>query len=184
MLYGIRNVCIQNSCKAFYQIRKIVVCACTGNAGNVTPRRLQRKPLVSDPGMHHDTVSRTCRDACRDRGRGKTFPAFPAHAHPPFYVSGKSPNTRHSTESQLGREFSPLGCLRLVLAYNFYFVYGGDMSMSPYDGSRADANYGLIASCDDARFPSHEYSPRTQRHTFTTPSGVQCATQICNFSND
>ena len=100
---------------------------------------------------------------------------------PQFYVSGKRPNTRHSTESQLGREFSPLGCLRLVLAYNFYFVYGGDMSMSPYDGSRADANYGLIASCDDARFPSHEYSPRTQRHTFTTPSGVQCATQICNF---
>ena len=29
-------------------------CACAGNAGNVFPRhRLQRKPLVSDPGMHH-----------------------------------------------------------------------------------------------------------------------------------
>ena len=37
---------------------------------------------------------RTCRDACRDRLHavaGKTFPAFPAHAHTQFYVSGKRP---------------------------------------------------------------------------------------------
>ena len=37
-------------------------------------------------------ASRTCRDACRDRlpaVAGKTFPAFRAHAHPQFYVSGK-----------------------------------------------------------------------------------------------
>ena len=39
-------------------------------------------------------ASRTCPDACRDRlpaGAGKTFPAFPAHAHPQFYVSGERP---------------------------------------------------------------------------------------------
>ena len=51
------------------------------------PPRFQRKLLVSDP-------SRTCRDACRDRlpaVTGKTFPAFPAHTHPQFYVSGKRP---------------------------------------------------------------------------------------------
>ena len=43
--------------------------------------RLQRKPLVSDPGMHHGTCP--CRDACRDRKIAvarKTFPAFLAHA--------------------------------------------------------------------------------------------------------
>ena len=41
---------------ASYQIRKIAGCACAGNAGNVLPRRqFQRKPLVSDPGMHHGT---------------------------------------------------------------------------------------------------------------------------------
>ena len=41
---------------ASYQIRKIAGCACTGNAGNVClTRRLQRKPLVSDPDMHHGT---------------------------------------------------------------------------------------------------------------------------------
>ena len=31
-------------------------CACAGNAGNIfTHRPFQRKPLVSDPGMHHGT---------------------------------------------------------------------------------------------------------------------------------
>ena len=40
---------------------------------------------------------RTCRDACRDRlpaVTGKTFPAFPARAHPQFCVSGKRPILR------------------------------------------------------------------------------------------
>ena len=39
-------------------------------------------------------ASRTCRDTCRDclpAKVGKTIPAFPAHAHPQFYVSGKRP---------------------------------------------------------------------------------------------
>ena len=41
---------------ASYQICKIAGCACAGNVGNVFPRRrFQRKPLVSDPGMHHGT---------------------------------------------------------------------------------------------------------------------------------
>ena len=35
---------------------KIAGCACTGNAGNVFPaNRLQRKPLVNNPNMHHGT---------------------------------------------------------------------------------------------------------------------------------
>ena len=41
---------------------------------------------------------RTCRDACRDclpAVAGKTFPAFPAHAPPQFYVSGKRPMGRY-----------------------------------------------------------------------------------------
>ena len=37
-------------------MRKIMGCACAVNAGNVFPtRRLQREPLVSDPGMHDGT---------------------------------------------------------------------------------------------------------------------------------
>ena len=78
-----------NCCRPWvsYQIRKIAGCACAGNGGNVySRRRLQRKPLVSDPGMHH------CRDACRDRLSAKAekmFPAFPAHMRRQFYVSDK-----------------------------------------------------------------------------------------------
>ena len=45
---------IDTAPRTSYQIRKIAGCACAGNAGNVFPRhRLQWKPLVSDPGMHH-----------------------------------------------------------------------------------------------------------------------------------
>ena len=81
---------------ASFQIRTIVGCACTGNTGKVFPRdRLQRKPLVNDPDMHHGTcVTHVPWYACRDRlaaVAGKTFPAYPAHAHPQFYVSDKRP---------------------------------------------------------------------------------------------
>ena len=39
---------------ASYHIRKIAGGACAGNAGNLSPPTgLQRKPLVSDPGMPH-----------------------------------------------------------------------------------------------------------------------------------
>ena len=40
-----------------YQVRKIAGCACAGNAGTFSRHRLQRKSLVSDPGMHHGTCS-------------------------------------------------------------------------------------------------------------------------------
>ena len=66
---------------ASYQIRKIACCACTGNAGNVSSHsRLQRKPLVSDTGMHHGT----CRDACRDRlpAGEKNVPVIPGACAP------------------------------------------------------------------------------------------------------
>ena len=47
--------------------------------------RLQRKPLVSDPGMHHDTcVTQVlwCMLGSLTRGGGENVPAFPAHAQP------------------------------------------------------------------------------------------------------
>ena len=41
---------------ASYQLRKIAVYACAGNAGNVCPTTdFKGKMLVSDPGMHHNT---------------------------------------------------------------------------------------------------------------------------------
>ena len=71
---------------ASYQIRKIAGCACAGNGGNVSPRRqFQRKPLVSDPGMHHGTCvthvpwcmsgSLTCDD-------GENVPGIPGACAP------------------------------------------------------------------------------------------------------
>ena len=46
----IRNGTVKSPPWASYQIRNIAVCACAGNAGNISP-----PPWVSDPGMHHDT---------------------------------------------------------------------------------------------------------------------------------
>ena len=59
------------------------------------PQPTQRKPLVSDPGMHHGT----CRDACRDRLPAvawKTSPAFPAHAQPAHLHIWQEAHVQHN----------------------------------------------------------------------------------------
>ena len=65
---------------ASYQIRKIAGCACAGNAGNVFPsHRLHRKPLVSDPDMHHGTcVTHVpwCMSGSLTRGGGENVPGI------------------------------------------------------------------------------------------------------------
>ena len=71
---------------ASYQIRKIAGCACAGNAGNVFPRRrIQRKTLVSDPGMHHGTcVTHVpwCMSGLLTRGGGENVPGIPGACAP------------------------------------------------------------------------------------------------------
>ena len=66
---------------ASYQIRKTAGCACAGNAGNVSPRhRIQRKLLVSDPGMHHGTcVTHVpwCMSGSLTPGGGENVPGIP-----------------------------------------------------------------------------------------------------------
>ena len=50
--------------------------------------RLQRKPLVSDPGMHHGTCVMHvpwCMSGSLTRG-AKTLPAFPVHAQPATFT--------------------------------------------------------------------------------------------------
>ena len=73
---------------ASYQIRKIAGCACAGNAGNVFPRRrFQRKPLVSDPGMHHGTcVTHVpwCMSGSLTCGDGENVPGIPGACAPPI----------------------------------------------------------------------------------------------------
>ena len=66
---------------ASYQICKIAGCAWAGNAGNVPPRRrIQRKLLVSDPGMHHGTcVTHVpwCMSGSLTHGGGENVPGIP-----------------------------------------------------------------------------------------------------------
>ena len=52
--------------QASYQIRKIAGCACTGNAGNVSPPPTT-KETIAIPACITARAWRTCRDACRDR---------------------------------------------------------------------------------------------------------------------
>ena len=66
-------------------------CACTGNAGNVSPRhRFQRKPLVSDPGMHHARAVMHVGIAYPQWRRKRSRRI----GNPQFYVSGKRPMAR------------------------------------------------------------------------------------------
>ena len=71
---------------ASYQIRKIAGCACARNAGNVSPQcRFQRKPLVSDPGMHHGTcVTHVpwCMSGSLTCGNGENVPGIPGACAP------------------------------------------------------------------------------------------------------
>ena len=71
---------------ASYQIHKIAGCACAGNAGNVFPRRrFKRKPLVSDPGMHHGTcVTHVpwCMSGSLTCGDGENVPGIPGACAP------------------------------------------------------------------------------------------------------
>ena len=65
-----------------HQIRKIAGCACAGNAGNVFPRcRIQRKPPVSDRGMHHGTCVTHmpwCMSGLLTCGGGENVPGIPS----------------------------------------------------------------------------------------------------------
>ena len=69
-----------------YQIRKIARCACAGNAGNVIPRRrFQRKPIVSDRGIHHGTcVTHVpwCMSGSLTCGDGENVPGIPGACAP------------------------------------------------------------------------------------------------------
>ena len=64
----------------FYQIRKIAGCACAGDAWNGPHHRLQKKPLFSDPGMHHGTcVTHVpwCMSGLLTRSGGENVPGIP-----------------------------------------------------------------------------------------------------------
>ena len=74
---------------------QIAGCAWAGNVGNVFPTTdFKGNCKLTIPVCIRACASRTCYDACRDclpAVAGKTFPAFPAHAHPQCYISGERP---------------------------------------------------------------------------------------------
>ena len=79
---------------------KLRVAHAPGMPGTFSPdAEFKGKRGLAIPACITARASRTCRDACRDclpAVAGKTFPAFPAHAHPQFYVFGKRPMVSHS----------------------------------------------------------------------------------------
>ena len=66
-----------------------------GMPGTFSPAAdFKENRLLAIPACITARASRTCRDACRDRLHavtGKTFPAFPAHAHPQFTYLARGP---------------------------------------------------------------------------------------------
>ena len=74
---------------------KLRVAHAPGMPGTFSPdAEFKGKRGLAIPACITARASRTCRVACRDclpAVAGKTFPAFPAHAPPQFYVFGKRP---------------------------------------------------------------------------------------------
>ena len=74
---------------------KLQVAHAPGMPGTFSPAAdFEGNRYLAIPACITARAWRTCCDACRDRlpaVTGKTFPAFPAHAHPQFCVSGKRP---------------------------------------------------------------------------------------------
>ena len=70
-----------NQACAYYQMGKTVVCTYAGNSGKrFLHHRLQRKPLVSDSGMHHGTCLTHMRwymSGSLTRGDGENVPGIP-----------------------------------------------------------------------------------------------------------
>ena len=90
---------------ASYQMRKIAGCACVGIAGNVFPATdFERKPLVSDHGMHHGTcVTHVpwCMSWLLTRGGGENIPGACATHNFTYLVRGPWPKQRAVLLNQL-----------------------------------------------------------------------------------
>ena len=97
---------------ASYQIPKIAGRTCAGNAGNVfSRRRLQRKPLVSDHGMHHGTcVTHVpwCMSGSLTRGSGENVPGACAPAILPIWQEAHYQNQCWSTSVIQRRSLSSM----------------------------------------------------------------------------
>ena len=97
---------------ASYQIRKIAGLCMRRECQERFPRhRLQRKPLVIDPGMHHGTcVTHVswCMSGSLTRGGGETSPSCPAHAQLAILRIGQEAHVTQSRLSQINCSYCQL----------------------------------------------------------------------------
>ena len=115
---------------------KLQVVHAPGMPGTFSPAAdFKENRLLAIPACITARAWRTCRDACRDRLHavtGKTFPAFAAHAHPQFYVSGKRPINHWN--DPITHAHTSYGCL----PYDIVFIFNKlDHNIPNSHGERA-----------------------------------------------
>ena len=99
--------------------------------------RFQRKPLVSDPGMHHGTRDMHvpwCLLGSLNRSDGENVPGIPCACasgnfaylvRGPWLLTGKGPDLRHYGDHRTAVECGLLTLVDcLLLTFNFKIVYG------------------------------------------------------------
>ena len=133
-----------------YQIRKTVSCACARNAGDVFPTTdlPQRKVVVSDPGMHHDTcVTHVswCMSGSLTRGGGENVPGIPGAC--------ATQNCMYLVKGPLYGSFGYYYKSRISTVYSISFTWHlplVNMLQCDYTGSqtnRPDARKGQLIVC-------------------------------------
>ena len=110
---------------ASYQISKISGCACAGNE-RFPRHRLNKKSLVSDPGMHHGTCVTHVSwfmSGSLGCGGGKNVPGIPgACATRSFAYLVRGPLWQHWIQ-QMSSRFQRNWEIAIRLFLDFYFVY-------------------------------------------------------------
>ena len=123
-----------------YQTRNIAGCACAGNAGNVFPRRrLQRKPLLSDPGMHHgtcDTHVPWCMSGSLASGGGENVPGIPGACAPAIFRIWQEAHVSNTPE------VVALQTIVNAVVFVWWWAYGGICAR--YEMAPSHREYGAV----------------------------------------
>ena len=155
---------------ASYQIRKIAVCACAGNAGNVFPhRRFRREPLVSDPGMHHGTcVTHVpwCMSGSLTCGGGENVPGIPGACAPAILRIWQEAHWgRDDMSARCQVAFSILFPVWKLMTFRWHFSLGIQLTIHEWFIKWLDAK-----TCKPIHEPMRAYigNAHTQTHRHTT----------------
>ena len=160
---------------ASYQIRKIPVCACAGNAGNVFPhRRFRRKPLVSEPGMHHGTcVTHVpwCMSGSLTCGGGENVLGIPGACAPAILRIWQEAHWgRDEMSARCQVTFSILFPVWKLMTFRWHFSLGIQLTIHEWFIKRLDAK-----TCKPIHDPMRAYidNAHTQAHRHTDTQHTQ-----------